>query len=128
MVDKIYISTTANSDCCPLSISNAITAQTLSHSGGDVLKVAAEPLDQCGPHLGFQEVLILEITFLWAEDLPQKIIVRWCQVSTKPAVNWCHFCREVCMEYLVNLQLVDQAQLWKSMNPNLESVNITEEE
>ena len=34
-------------------------AQTLSHSGGDVLKVAAEPLDQCGPLLGFQEVIFL---------------------------------------------------------------------
>ena len=44
--------------------------------------------------------VILEFTFLWSEDLPQKTIMKWCEVSTKPAVDWCHFCREVCLEYL----------------------------
>ena len=26
--------------------------------------------------------------------------MKWCEVSAKPAVDWCHFCREVCLEYL----------------------------
>ena len=51
-----------------------------------------------GSHLSLET--ILEITYLWTEDLPYKTIIKWCDISCKTAVDWCHFCREVCAAYL----------------------------
>ncbi len=39
---------------------------------------------------------ILDITFLWCEDLEQKIIQKWVGIAEHTIVDWCHFCREVC--------------------------------
>ena len=50
-----------------------------------------------GSHLSLEK--ILEITYLWCEDLPQHTIMKWCQVAEHTIVDWCCFCREVCIVY-----------------------------
>lgn len=47
-----------------------------------------------GSHLSMEK--ILDITFLWCEDLEQKIIQKWVGIAEHTIVDWCHFCREVC--------------------------------
>ena len=51
-----------------------------------------------GSHLSLE--IILEITHLCTEDLPQKTIIKWCGISCNTAVDWCHFCHVVCAAYL----------------------------
>ena len=48
-------------------------------------------------HLSLEK--ILEITYLWCEDLSQHTIMKWCQVAEHTIVDWCCFCREVCRVY-----------------------------
>ena len=50
-----------------------------------------------GSHLSLEK--ILEITYLWCEDLPQHTIMKWCQVAEHTIVDWCCFCREVCIVF-----------------------------
>ena len=43
---------------------------------------------------------ILELTFLWSEELPIKIVSKWMGISKKTVIDWYNFCRDVCAEYL----------------------------
>lgn len=47
-----------------------------------------------GSHLSIEK--ILEITFLWCEDIEQRVVKKWVEVAEHTIVDWCHFCREVC--------------------------------
>ena len=49
-------------------------------------------------HLSLQD--ILELTFLWSEELPIKIVSKWMGISKKTVIDWYNFCRDVCAEYL----------------------------
>ena len=50
-------------------------------------------------HLSIEQ--ILELTYLWTEDLSQKTIMKWVDISSKSTiVDWCNFCRELCAVFM----------------------------
>ena len=49
-------------------------------------------------HLTLEQ--ILELTFLWTEDMSGKTVRKWVGVNKNTVVDWFNFCRELCAVYM----------------------------
>eukprot|EP00731_Ephydatia_muelleri_P034513 Em0063g18a len=53
-------------------------------------------------HLTLEQ--ILEVTFLWTEDMSGETVRKWVGINKNTIVDWFNFCREVCAVYMDQIE------------------------